>query len=85
MSTNKNTFILPPEPDFMVQVRSEKTGIRHFRTFAEASSAVHIDRSIWKISFPLSTGERLRLVKHSPNWFARIFMGIRDTWVYEEI
>lgn len=85
MSLNKNTFILPPEPDFTVQVRSEETGIKHLNTLSDAMTTAKKDRSIWKISFQLPTGERCRLVRNTPNWFARTFLGAMDVWVYEGI
>jgi hypothetical protein len=83
MSNNKNTFILPPEPDFTVQIRSEKTGIKHLNTLADALSSARKDESIWKISFALPTGERCRLIKVTPNWVARTFWGAQPQWVYE--
>ena len=51
------------QEDFSVQLRSEKTGIQHVNTLAEALRMTQADRSIWKVSFSLPTGERVRLVK----------------------
>lgn len=48
----------------MFQVRSEETGIREFNTFGEAAIEAEKDQTIWKLSFTLVTGERIRLVRY---------------------
>lgn len=46
-----------------VQTRSEINGIKIFSTLKLALMEAGEDHTIWKISFPLATGERVRLVK----------------------
>lgn len=46
-----------------VQTRSERNGIAHHETLKDAFRAANYDPTIWKVSFPLQTGERVRLVK----------------------
>lgn len=58
----------------MIQTRSETTGIKEFATFKEALIASKRDITIWKISFTLQTGERIRLVRSQA-----------DLWNYEPI
>ena len=53
---------LMSEP-FSVQLRSEETGIQHVPTLSEALRIAQADPSIWKVSFSLPTGERVRLVR----------------------
>jgi hypothetical protein len=52
-----------------VQVRSEETGIKTFPTVKEAMDYAEKDDTVWKVSFSISTGERVRLTRydgHSP-------------------
>ena len=60
---------------FEVQTRSEDTGLRLFPTFAEAIEHASKDKTVWKISFNLPNGERMRLVKLNA-WNG-------DRWEYE--
>lgn len=55
------------------QCRSEETGLSYWATFKAALKHAEEDASVWKISFSLPTGERVRLVLRS------------GTWVYEPI
>lgn len=48
-----------------IQLRSEKTGISTVSTVKKALSNAMKDRTIWKISFVLENGERIRLVRSS--------------------
>jgi len=48
--------------NFQVQTRSESHGINYYETLALAIAAADNDETIWKISFSLATGERVRLV-----------------------
>jgi hypothetical protein len=45
------------------QTRSEDNGLQFFSTFSAALQAAEKDRSIWKLSFTLPTGERIRLTR----------------------
>jgi len=53
----------------MIQTRSERNGIKEFATFKEALDSAKNDLTIWKISFALSNGERIRLVRDSTESF----------------
>lgn len=56
---------------FDVQTRSEMHGTRNFPTLKAAMDHADEDESVWKISFPLPTGERVRLVRSGlayPDW-----------------
>lgn len=57
------------------QTRSEENGLTYFSTLKEAIEAWKNDPSVWKISFVLETGERVRLVYDIDF----------DKWVYEPI
>ena len=48
---------------FEVQVRSEDTGIKQVGSLKEALELSYKDDTLWKISFSLPNGERVRLVK----------------------
>lgn len=50
-------------PTFEVQTRSESGECRYFTTLAEAMQEAEADTAIWKISFSIPTGERVRLVR----------------------
>ncbi len=60
---------------FEVQTRAANGSLRYFDTINEAFDWSEIDSTVWKISFPLPTGERVRLVKNYE----------REQWVYEDI
>ena len=49
----------------MFQTRSEENGIRRLASMKEAIRQSEVDPTIWKISFTLETGERIRLVKNN--------------------
>jgi hypothetical protein len=53
----------------MIQLRSEKNGLRETHTLKEALRLADEDNTIWKISFPLGK-ERVRLVRgdNEVNW-----------------
>lgn len=57
------------------QTRSEVTGIQTFETLREAMKAAEEDSTIWKISFPISHGERVRLIRIAETGY----------WVYEPL
>jgi hypothetical protein len=63
---------------FTVQTRSEVTGINFYPTFKAALEEADQDNTIWKISFSLSTGERIRLIKYED-------ITEKAIWVYEPI
>lgn len=50
------------DEEFFVQTRSESNGLRLWRTLEEALAHAKQDNTVWKISFPLASGERIRLV-----------------------
>lgn len=51
------------------QTRSETNGLLHFDTLAKAFQVAEADPTIWKISFSLPNGERVRLVRYAdPKW-----------------
>lgn len=60
-----------------VQTRNEGGEIKYFSTLTEAKQHAEEDPTVWKISFSLPTGERVRLVKRNG---AEI-----DFWVYEPL
>ena len=60
--------------DQPVQTRSEVTGIQTFETLREAMKVANTDTTIWKISFPMGNGERVRLIRRESG-----------QWVYEPI
>jgi hypothetical protein len=51
-----------------IQTRSEVTGMQIHKTFEDALQASRDDYTIWKISFELSDGSRIRLVKEDNKW-----------------
>ena len=60
------------------QTRSETNGLQSFHTFKGAMNAAKADETIWKISFTLETGERIRLVKEGGYYPDR-------RWIYESL
>ena len=64
-----------------VQTRSEDTGINIHKSFEAAFKNAEEDPSIWKISFSLSNGERVRLVRQ----ILAKESGNETQWVYEPI
>jgi hypothetical protein len=65
--------------DFEVQTRNEEGSLRTFPTLADAMEYAAKDKSVWKISFTIHTGERIRLVAFEVNNVGSI------SWVYEPI
>jgi hypothetical protein len=51
-----------------IQTRNEKGEIQFFNSFKEAFEHSQKDDSVWKISFSLPNGERIRLVKDGPDF-----------------
>lgn len=47
------------------QTRSEENGLQFFSSLKDALNTAEKDQSIWKISFSLPNGERVRLVSHT--------------------
>jgi len=62
----------------VIQLRSEETGIVTFPTFREAIDYTKHDPTVWKLSFSLPNGERVRLVR------LEIALGCL-AWVYQPI
>lgn len=50
------------------QTRSEESGLNNFPSLALALEAAALDYSIWKISFSLPNGERVRLIGREKEW-----------------
>jgi hypothetical protein len=57
------------------QTRSEETGMMYHHSFVDAMNAAKKDPTIWKISFSIQTGERIRLVKSM----------MSNQWIYQPI
>lgn len=53
---------------YRVQTRSEETGIKNFPTLMDALAAARDDASIWKISFDICDGTRVRLIWEDSKW-----------------
>lgn len=54
-----------------VQTRNEEGSLRYFPSIQEAMSHAKTDRTVWKISWSMPDGERVRLVLIEdcrPNW-----------------
>ena len=51
-----------------IQTRSDKNGIETHKTFQDALAFSREDLTIWKISFEISDGTRIRLIKTSIGW-----------------
>jgi hypothetical protein len=62
-------------PKLQIQIRSEFTGIRIVDSMKQAKYEARMDKTIWKISFSLPNGERIRLVRHFPD----------NDWIYLDI
>lgn len=73
-AVTKGETVAAKASDFEVQCRSEEGGLSVCASFAEALKKADEDTSIWKISFTLPTGERIRLVRNES-----------DEWVYENL
>ena len=62
----------------MIQTRSETTGILKHKTFQDAISTANLDSSIWKISFEIEDGTRVRLVRTQEGWvYENVMSGMR--------
>ena len=61
-----------------VQTRTAEGELFYFDTLAEAYSYAEKDPSVWKISFALPTGERVRLVRRE------LWDNLR-LWVWEDM
>ena len=55
--------VAPMSEPFSIQTHSKEHGIYLYPTFTEALRAAKADPSLWKMSFSLPTGERVRLIK----------------------
>lgn len=61
-----------------IQTRSEITGVKTHKTFQDALQASRDDKTIWKISFEISDGSRIRLVKTDDGWiYEDVMSGVR--------
>lgn len=50
--------------EFQVQTRAVGGELRYFPTLKAAVGHAEADKDVWKISFDLPNGERVRLVRH---------------------
>jgi hypothetical protein len=57
-----------------VQTRSEDTGLCHFSTVEEAMQYTEKDATIWKVSWSMPNGERVRLI-----------LNIDGEWVFDNV
>lgn len=48
-----------------IQTRSEIHGLKQHATLKDAIEHAQKEHTVWKISFSIETGERVRLVKNS--------------------
>lgn len=55
-------------PSFDVQTRNHSGEIQFFDTLKEALKVSETDRDVWKISFPLESGERFRMIREGDIW-----------------
>jgi hypothetical protein len=53
---------------FEVQTRSEDGELRYWSSLEEAFQHSKQNTSVWKISFPVGSGERCRLVRYNKAW-----------------
>jgi len=51
-----------------IQTRNREGTLEYFPTLKEAYEHALKDTTVWKISFDIPTGERVRLVKMSEDW-----------------
>jgi hypothetical protein len=65
------------EINFEVQIRHENGGLRFFPNLKEAVEFAKNDASVWKISFSLPNGERVRMIRETSQVEAR--------WMYDPI
>lgn len=70
---------------FPVQTRGEKSELRYFPSLIEAIEYANANPDVWKVSVSVEgTYQRVRLVRHNPNWLTRLF-GAKPKWVFEDI
>jgi hypothetical protein len=62
----------------MVQTRSEETGLAHHKTLQDALKLALKDKTIWKISFDIEDGSRVRLTKQNEEWVLSLFPTIGE-------
>lgn len=75
------------DEDFDIQTRSSEHGLCYYTTIREAVEKADRDLTVWKISFAIASGERIRLVRVEPTIWDRIFFWReKETeWVYSPI
>ena len=62
----------------MIQTRSEEKGIHNHKTLQDALRIAGDDQTIWKISFEICDGTRVRLVKTQEGWiYENVMTGSR--------
>ena len=61
-----------------IQTRANDGALAFYDTLLEAYNQAYINRSIWKISFSLPTGERVRLVRNSETQNFELDMEIEE-------
>lgn len=75
------------DEDFDIQIKSTGGQVQFYTTIREAVKQAEKDPTIWKISFNIASGERIRLVRVEPTFWDRIFFWReKETeWVYSPI
>lgn len=58
-----------------IQTRGEISGLMYFDTLESALSYAEKNKDVWKISFSIHSGERVRLVKDV----------VQGVWVYDPL
>lgn len=66
-----------------IQTRSEELGVEYFETVTQAMEYASRNPSVWKISFSLLSGERVRLVKR--DMYSKKVIDENDLWIYESV
>lgn len=62
----------------IVQTRSEENGLVELTSLKDAFDEAKKDKTIWKISFSLDNGERVRLTRQEDSV-------IGEVWIYESL
>jgi len=63
----------------MFQTRSEDGTLQNFKTLQDALEAGRNDLTIWRISFEIADGTRIRLLRTNEGWtYENVMTGMRD-------
>lgn len=61
----------------ITQVRTEDGEIKEFPTLEDAFCFATAFKTVWKISFSIETGERIRLIRENNQWIYEDIYGNR--------